>query len=603
MQGCPFSPLCLNAMMAVWLARVQAADTRCNFAVYLDDRTIWTRQLRGAARSVQRAIEAGAVADEALGFALHPAKLESFGTTQHVREELLAVAEVVGVPQVTFKLLGVPYNVSRQAPVATSGITNRLESRCKRIQLCGQSYSVRRALLARLVVPLFRWCAPWIRQLKKLTARWAGAIERAVGRRHPSWPLPRFGLDHSCWLAVLPDYVNAEATVLQEHRRLHLARHAREAPNTQAAFDYFGWRRTGDTWLCRQGSFKAGTLSASSLRRLLRRDGAFKLFKADPKVKEEGGIAADFDLTHHQTLAGNVEGYFARVMVGGASDARHVVPAHIDFTLRRCTCGRPGPTRTHLTFECPSTPWLLETRTALERRLLLPLCPRLPCWETADYDAGIAEVADYLGALDENQVHYCATDGGCLLARGGEPWQRASWAVAFPGASFGGLVLGPEQTAAEGERTAVFVLAKALLLQGRRLRLLVDNQAVAGRLQGGKTACDKGDPFLLWRAIGEVIDWLQVCWVPSHGKRLAWRPPEGWDTASFCRNLNAAADLKAPEMLAPFRATVTAASLEASRRRVWARRAILQQASVPEGFHGEYVSFVADLLARRRSGR
>ena len=132
LQGCPFSPLCLNAMMAVWLARVQAADTRCNFAVYLDDRTIWTRQLRGAARSVQRAIEAGAVADEALGFALHPAKLESFGTTQHVREELLAVA----------KLLGVPYNVSRQAPVATSGITNRLESRCKRIQLCGQSYSV-----------------------------------------------------------------------------------------------------------------------------------------------------------------------------------------------------------------------------------------------------------------------------------------------------------------------------------------------------------------------------------------------------------------------------------------------------------------------------
>ncbi|CAE7495748.1 Cacna1h, partial [Symbiodinium pilosum] len=388
LQGCPFSPL--NAMMAVWLARVQAADTRCNFAVYLDDRTIWTRQLRGAARSVQRAIEAGAVADE-----------------------------VVGVPQqVTFKLLGVPYNVYRQAPVATSGITNRLEGRCKRIQLCGQSYSVRRALLARLVVPLFRWCAPWIRQLKRLTARWAGAIERAV------WggAIPRGRSRALAWttlvgLQFFPDYVNAEATVLQEHRRLHLARHAREAPNTQAAFDYFGWRRTGDTWLCRQGSFKAGTLSAASLRRLLRRDGAFKLFKADTKVKEEGGIAADFDLTHHQTLAGNVEGYFARVMVGGASDARHVVPAHIDFTSRRCTCGRPGPTRTHLTFECPSTPWLLEMRTALERRLLLPLCPRLPCWETADYDPGIAEVADYLGALDENQAHYCATDGGCLLAR------------------------------------------------------------------------------------------------------------------------------------------------------------------------------------------
>ena len=184
LQGCPFSPLCLNA----------------NFAVYLDDRTIWTRQLRGAARSVQRGMEAGAVADEALGFALHPAKLESFGSAGHLQ----------------FKLLGVPYNVSR------------LESRCKRIQLCGQSYSLRRALLARLVVPLFRWCAPWIRQLKKLTSRWAGAIERAV------WggTIPRGRSRALAWttlvgLQFFPDYVNAEATVLQEHRRLHLARRAR----------------------------------------------------------------------------------------------------------------------------------------------------------------------------------------------------------------------------------------------------------------------------------------------------------------------------------------------------------------------------------------
>ena len=603
LQGCPFSPLCLNAMMAVWLARVRAAGTHCNLAVYLDDRTIWIRQRRGAAWAVHAAMQAGASADEALGFGLHPGKLESFGTTQCVREELLAVADDVGTPQVTFKLLGVPYNVTRSQPVATSGITSKLEGRCKRTQLCGQSYSIRRALLARLVIPLFRWCAPWIRQLKKLTARWAGAIERAV------WggAIPRGRSRALSWttlvgLQYFPDYVNAEVTVLQEHRRLLLGRHAREAPNTRAAFSYFGWQREGDLWTCRQGSFLAGTLSAAALRRMLRRDGALRLFKADPKVKQEGGATCDFDLAHHLALAAVVEGYFARVMVGGASDARHTVEDGQDHTLRLCSCGHPGPTRTHLTFECPNVPWRLEMRTALERRLLLPLCPALPCWAVADYAEGIDQVARFLATLDVTDVHLVASDGGCLIARGAEPWQRASWAIAFAGATFGGLVMGPDQTAAAGERTAVFVLASALLRCGRWLRLLVDNQAVAGRLRGGRAVCDKGDPFLTWQTIGEAADWLCASWIPSHGKRCSWRPPDGWGTAEQCRGLNAAADARATSALAPFLEEVADAAMAAAHRRRWAQLAVARQAELTRDFHAEFTTLVATLRARRRSG-
>ena len=69
----------------------------------------------------------------------------------------------------------------------------------------------------------------------------------------------------------------------------------------------------------------------------------------------------------------------------------------------------------------------------------------------------------------EDEAHYAATDGGCLLAREADFQQRAAWAVSFGGATFSGLVQGPEQTAAEGERVAVYVLAAALLLQGRRV--------------------------------------------------------------------------------------------------------------------------------------
>ena len=35
------SPLCLNAMMCVWLAVVKEANTQCELAVFLDDRTMW----------------------------------------------------------------------------------------------------------------------------------------------------------------------------------------------------------------------------------------------------------------------------------------------------------------------------------------------------------------------------------------------------------------------------------------------------------------------------------------------------------------------------------------------------------------------------------
>ena len=187
-----------------------------------------------------------------------------------------------------------------------------------------------------------------------------------------------------------------------------------------------------------------------------------------------------------------------------------------------------------------------------------------------------------------------------MIARGAEPWQRASWAVAFENATFGGLVTGPEQTAAEGERTAVFVLASALLLCGRRLRILIANQAVAGRLRGGAAACDKGDPFLIWQVIAEAAEWMSACWIPSHGKRCSC---EGWGSSELCRGLNAAADARATQLLAPFKEGVAAAALAAEQRRRWAQVAVVRQAELTEGFHTEFVSFVAALRAKRRSGK
>ncbi|CAE7741665.1 mrkA [Symbiodinium sp. CCMP2592] len=547
LQGCPFSPLCLNSMMTEWLAAVKKADTGCNLSVFLDDRAIWVRKRRGAARAVRAAMVAGREADQALGFELHPAKLESFGTSQPVREDLLAAADEVGIPQQTFRLLGLPYNTTAASPIAAGTVGKVLKARCKRIQLCGQSRSLRCALLRLLVVPLFRWAAPWLRQYKKDLQAWTGAIERAA------WggSIPRGRSRALAWAAVLglelyPAFVNA-------------------APQTKAALRYFGWTRDdAGVWHTRHGSFQAGDVGAPALRRLMRQDGARKLFLQDNKAKQAGG----FD------------------------DARSLTPKDGNVQDFVCTCGFAGPTRTHLTFDCPRATWSSARRTLLERRFLAALRPLPPRRPLADYSVQVGEVAEYLSELDSDLFHYVATDGGCLLARKAEGFQQASWAVAFADKSFGGFVEGPDQTAAEGERVAVFILAEALLVHGRWLRLLVDNQAVAGRLLGGEAACENGDPWRPWKRLAKAVRWLQVAWIPAHNKQASWTPPSGWIDADACRPLNRRADAAAGSALQPCSQAVAHAARAADERFEWARDAVAAQRAATQDWHDRFVNMI-----------
>ena len=289
-------------------------------------------------------------------------------------------------------------------------------------------------------------------------------------------------------------------------------------------------------------------------------------------------------------------------MAGAAADARHLTKKGEDVAQWKCSCGFAGPSRTHLTFHCPLREWTLPARSTLEQRLLLALGPAPPRWPLADYDAQFRRVAGHLALLAEDEVHYVATDGGCLLARGADFQQRAAWAVSFGGATFSGLVQGPEQTAAEGERVAVYVLAAALLLHGRRLRLLVDNQAVAGRLRGGRPACESGDPWWLWRTIAQATPCLETFWIPSHEKQPLWKAPDGWCSEAACRRLNSLADAAVSHELAPYRAAVAACEKDASVRRAWSAAAVASQTAATQEYHDKFVELVRS-LPPRPSGR
>ena len=212
---------------------------------------------------------------------------------------------------------------------------------------------------------------------------------------------------------------------------------------------------------------------------------------------------------------------------------------------------RPYSTRTHLTFDCPRATWSSARRTLLERRFLAALRPLPPRRPLADYSEQVGEVAAYLSELDSDLFHYVATDGGCLLARKAEGFQQASWAIAFADKSFEGLVEGPDQTAAEGERVAVFILAEALLVHGPSLRLLrlTTKLSLAGclavRPHAKMVALGGRGSVWQWRCAG--CKWHGF----RHNKQASWTPPSGWIDADACRALNRRADAAAGSALQP----------------------------------------------------
>ncbi|CAE7220717.1 unnamed protein product [Symbiodinium sp. CCMP2592] len=106
----------------------------------------------------------------------------------------------------------------------------------------------------------------------------------------------------------------------------------------------------------------------------------------------------------------------------------------------------------------------------------------------------------------------------------------------------------PDQTAAEGERVAVFILAEALL--------------------GGEAACENGDPWRPWKRVAQAVRWLQVAWVPAHNKQASWTPPSGWIDA-VCE---------------------------------WAREAVAAQRAATQDWHDRFVNRIRQQRPKRRDG-
>ena len=224
------------------------------------------------------------------------------------------------------------------------------------------------------------------------------------------------------------------------------------APRAASAFELLRWRVSSFGWDAPFGLVRPGCVSLKHARFLAEQSWMRVMWESDSKV-EQGlpeGLHPDFAVARRLAVRG-VDRYLLRVVSGAAADGRQLARLQLPAN---CVCGASEYDRHHPTFDCPAVPWMLEKRSADERRTLVPLVP-MAVRSTVAPPGPDPELVAHLRDLCEPVL--LAIDGSCLVSAVAATHQRAAWGVASTeGCKFSGLVPDVENTPAAGERAALW---------------------------------------------------------------------------------------------------------------------------------------------------
>ena len=612
LQGCPASVGLLNGLMLLWVRRLRGLVPSVRLSIYLDDRTLWCSQ-RQPTPPLRLALQIAQHTDTILGLQVHTDKLASWATRPRDRRLLRTEPVLFGAELSKFKFLGVWYSVKyRQGFFEPTRITALVRQRTRRIARAARSLHVRRFLVSSLVVSLFSWIGPWTCIPRKVIQGWAFAIETAIGAGVVS-ARSRFLL-WGAWAQPSrhPSVALAVAALRQEVSRVsglgHRPPPRRPCPGLQFAMNALGFTApTPGTWSTPLGSFPVGFLSNEALVAVAQASWLRQLWSADPKTAGPLGAGQTPFLDFHSRAieASCPRGHLRRVLHAAAHDCRTLERMQLPVT--QCECGDLCPTRTHVTFHCPSRVAhpALPARSPAENRLLVPVLSALRPRDWRHVAPSQALVQACASAPRRQGRVVVATDGSCLQATSwkGMRWFReASWAVVFEGApAFAGEVHSPDLSPVAAERHALLRAVLSAACAGLPLLILCDCSGVVLRLQRGlrqNSWC--GDAPGFWRLIRDNIPPGSECrWVPAHGRRPDWQPTSPLVDAATARSLNDQADRAAQADVAGRRHHFDAAATQHEEAQLWAAAAVRHQVDGTEMWH-EQVAAEASLTRRSR---
>ena len=596
LQGCPASPSLLNGLMTVWVKALAQLAPQVKVAIFLDDRTVWATG-PDAAQHVLRAMQQAQPVDAALGFTLHPDKLESFATQIADKEFLQQNQAFVGPCQTSFKLLGIQYFVgSRKQCRNDEKLHKSLLERCRKIRIVTKNTELRKRLVQILVVSMLRWMGPWQRFPLKDLQTWASAVETSIwGSRIPSGR-SRF-LFWSCvaGMECHPKCAIDVETIKMEWRRQVCVKFnlpAPTSPTKQASKVLAEIKWTvlpNGVWSTPFGHLRLGWVADKTVVRLARRSWSRLLYDNDTKVNHPlpAHLEPYLEFSKNVIKEGG-ERYKQTVAVAAATDGRLLLrkehPVH-------CECGDQCPTRHHLTFECQSQGGSIPVRKSdEENRLLVPLVtlpPSLPC-------SMLRPIPEFVETLQTKYAQLSspvtmALDGSCITLPGRELWQVASWGVALSETeTYQDQVNGVDRTPAAAERAALIEALLAAHAARVPVRLLVDNEAIVKRLRRG-LRCNwwTGDVLGFWLFVAGLITYgVEIMWVPSHYKKSDWQPELPWGlSADECRQLNSWADGAACTVTSALHPDVERNTILLRTAHAWAAAVFERQWKCTQPFH------------------
>ena len=216
----------------------------------------------------------------------------------------------------------------------------------------------------------------------------------------------------------------------------------------------------------------------------------------------------------------------------------------------QCLCGGLWPSRAHLAWACEKTAVCrhevpLPRERAQERLFAAPIEAYPPAPPAVDLEGFEQDVADHLEAFFKDDAElFLASDGSAKEGVG-------AFAIVTAEASFGTGDASEDQSAFRNEALALLYITRALQrLPGDRrgrVHVLCDCQAaLQGVARPGMSAlpCIFEEIATNLRNLQSRGIAVSLTWVPAHGRKRHWRPPDGI-SAELCRDLNDKADAAA----------------------------------------------------------
>ena len=322
-------------------------------------------------------------------------------------------ADVIGIPQSDFVLLGIPYRLAGHQAFDAKDVTKALRERGRRIRRVAVHTTTRARLAGLLMISKFRFRSAWTRFARPAVRDWTSQVEAAVWGGPLATGRSAFLLWTFVGVDLHPDFVIIVTILTREWLRLGRSGHGRRGLRVDDALAAVGWRTCGSWWLTPLGDFETEAMSLSGFHKRLREAWRRELWRRDTKTSGALSTSATPVLRPHRLFARDGWALALRVAAAAATDGRDLDRLHAP---KGCPCGEPTPSRHHLTFDCELQPWCHDQRTEQERRMLCAIVEDdgfgFPDDQDAEGQVGL--LAGHLAAAEDDVL--VATDGGAFLA-------------------------------------------------------------------------------------------------------------------------------------------------------------------------------------------